>query len=57
MANVDALSKDELAIVVAALELKRASVARAAKSEHNAKIVELRSVELAAIDALVRKFR
>ena len=57
MANVDALSKDERAIVVAALELKRASVARAAKSEPNAKIVELRSVELAAIDALVLKFR
>ena len=57
MANVDNLSKDERALVVAALELKRASVARAAKSEPNAKIVELRSVELAAIDALIIKFR
>lgn len=57
MANVDALSKDERAVVVAALELKRASVARAAKSEPNAKIAELRSVEIAAIEALIVKFR
>lgn len=54
--NVDQLSKDERAIVVASLTLKRASVLRAMKSETNQAVVEARSKESAAIDALIARF-
>lgn len=55
--SIDALSKDERAIVVSSLQLKAASVARAAKAESNPAVAEIRSRELAAIEALVSLFR
>lgn len=54
--NVDQLSKDERALVVASLTLKRASVLRAMKAETNQAVVEVRSKESAAIEALIGRF-
>lgn len=55
--SIDALSKDERSLVVAALQLKAASVTRAVKAESNPAIAEIRSREVAAIDALIVRFR
>lgn len=54
--SIDSLSKDERAIVVAALDLKAASVSRAARSESNPAVVEIRAREHAAIQALIARF-
>ena len=54
--SIDDLHADERAIVVAALKLKLQSVERAMRSEANAAVRELRSKEIAAINALVLRF-
>lgn len=56
-ATIDSLSKDERALVVASLELKKASVLRAAKAASNPAIQEILSREASAIDVLVIRFR
>lgn len=53
---VDSLNKDERMLCVASLVLKRASVMRAAKSEINSQIVEIRSKEVEEINNLIKKF-
>lgn len=55
--SIDALSKDERSIIVAALQLKSASVSRAAKAETNPAVAEIRAREIAAIEALALRFR
>lgn len=54
--SIDDLHADERAIVVAALKLKLQSVERAMRAETNAAVRELRSKEVAAINALVLRF-
>lgn len=54
--SIDQLTKDERAIVAAALELKSSSVSRAAKAEKNAAVAELRQREILAINALIARF-
>lgn len=55
--SIDQLTKDERAIVVAALGLKYGSVARAVKAESNQAIAEMRIREGEAIAALTNRFR
>lgn len=55
--SIDSLSKDELNLVVSALQLKVASVSRAAKAESNPAVSEIRVREVAAIEALIVRFR
>lgn len=54
--SIDSLSKDERAIVVAALTLKAASISRSIKAESNPAVKEIRVREGAAIDALIARF-
>lgn len=55
--SIDSLSKDERSLIVSALQLKAASIARAAKSEPNPAVAEIRIREGLAVDALVLRFR
>lgn len=55
--SIDSLTKDERAIIVAALQLKSASVSRAGKAETNPAVSEIRVREVAAIEALSLRFR
>lgn len=55
--SIDALSKDERAMVAEALGLLRASKLRAQKAAQDAELVELLSRRVAAVDALVVRFR
>lgn len=55
--SVDALSKDERALVVASLELKVSSVVRAFRAEANPEVREARVREKAALESLIHRFR
>lgn len=55
--SIDSLSKDERSLVVSALQLKLASISRAAKSEANPAVAEIRVREGAAVEALIGRFR
>lgn len=54
--KVDSLSSVERKIIEHALDLKRASLARAARAEQNEDIRHLRDLEIKAIDSLMAKF-
>lgn len=54
--SVDALSKDERAIVVSALILMGSSLSRAIKSERDEVVKERRIQSLAQIDVLKARF-
>lgn len=54
--SVDQLSKAERSVIVAALVLKRASIMRAAKSETNSEVVQIRSKEVDEVNNLIQKF-
>lgn len=56
VSKVEDLSSDDRKIVVAALELKMSSVMRAAKSESNSAVAELRQKEYATLLALANRF-
>lgn len=51
-ASSSKLSQSERIVIVASLDLKHASVARAARAESNAAVRKLREDELAVIDML-----
>ena len=55
--SVDVLTFDERRIVVGALELRIAQIKRSAASEVDPEVVALRTRALAAVEALVLKFR
>lgn len=55
--SIDSLSKDERGLIVSALQLKAASIARAEKAEANPAVAEIRVRERAAVEALVLRFR
>lgn len=55
--NVDSFTKEERKLVIAALELKRASVVRAAKAASNDAVAAALQAEAAAIDTLIFRVR
>ena len=55
--SIDSLTSDERKLVVSSLELKKASVKRAANSETDDLVHERRMQTVAAIDALINRFR